>query len=186
VAQAEAEVGCSYWPKGTAASAEVSLVTADRCGRERTDGTAELAERHLSALDFGGAAAPSGLASLRLGDHFYYVRRDGKCARVPAMDNWADDFADGLVRTVHLVDGEEKIGYLDARLEEAIPPRFDWGFPFAEGRAVVCIGCRVEAPDEDGHREITGGRWGVVDRSGRAVVPIVSARDEILKRSDRP
>jgi hypothetical protein len=185
-ARAPQEVGCAYWPNATASSPDVELGSYERCGREWPDGTAEIAARHLAALDFGPDTGPQGLATLRLGQHFYYVRRDGRSARVPALDNWADDFADGRVRTVATVDGVEKVGYLDTRLEVAIPPRFDWGFPFADGRAVVCFGCRLEAPDEDGHRSVTGGLWGIIDRSGREIVPIASTRDAILKRSDRP
>ena len=101
---------------------------------------------------------------------------------MPAYDYWADDFADGLVRTVLTVDGVEKFGYLDTQLEMAIPPRFDWAFPFADGRAVVCLGCRLDAPVGDGHRPVTGGLWGAIDRSGREVVPIASSREELLKR----
>jgi hypothetical protein len=180
------EVGCAYWPNATASSPDVELGSYERCGREKADGTAEIAARHLAALDFGPDTGPQGLATLRLGQHFYYVRRDGRSARVPDLDNWADDFADGLVRTVRTVDGVEKVGYLDTRLEVAIPPRYDWGFPFADGRAVVCIGCRLDTPDDDGHRSVSGGRWGIIDPSGREIVPIASSRDEILKRGDRP
>ncbi len=59
---------------------------------------------HLAALDFAAA----GLATVRVGAHFYYFRPDGRSARVPTWDNWADDFADGLVRTVRKVGGVEK------------------------------------------------------------------------------
>jgi hypothetical protein len=164
----------------------MELQSYERCGSERADGTAEIASRHLVALDFRSDDGPEGLASIRLGEHFYLVRRDGRSARVPPFDNWADDFADGRVRSLRVVDGAEKIGYLDTRLAEAIPARFDWGFPFAGGRAVVCVGCRLEGREADGHREVVGGRWGIIDRSGREIVPVASSREEILKRSDRP
>ena len=123
---------------------------------------------------------------VRVGEHFYYFRRDGRSARVPTWDNWADDFAEGLVRTVRTVDGVEKFGYLDRELAVVIAPRFDWAFPFEGGRARVCIGCRLGPPDGDGHSEVSGGLWGYVDRAGKEVVPVKLSREELLKRADRP
>jgi hypothetical protein len=181
-AAAGEDAGCVYMPRATAAAPEPQVTTFAQCGREKGDGTAELRPAHLAALDF----AADGLASVRIGEHFYYFRRDGRSARVPTWDNWADDFSQGLVRTVRTVDGVEKIGYLDRKLKVVIAPRFDWGFPFTGGRALVCIGCHPAAPDGDGHSMVSGGLWGYVDRSGKEVVAIRFSREELLKQSARP
>ena len=58
----------------------------------------------------------------------------------------------------------------DRDFREVIGPRFSWGWPFHNGIAIACVDCSLEEPDADGHREVTGGRWGAVDRSGEAVV----------------
>lgn len=181
-AAAEPEVGCAYQPRATAGNPQPEVTFAERCGRELSDGTAEIERDHLAAMDFDR----QGLAAVRLGEHFYYLRRDGTSARVVAYDNWADDFAEGRVRTQRTVAGAEKIGYLDHELRSVVAPRYDWGFPFEGGRALVCNGCRPGAPDADGHRVVSGGLWGYIDRAGREVVPLRYSREELLKRSDRP
>ncbi len=176
------DADCLYFPRATAAAPAPQGTTFAKCGSEKDDGTAAILPEHLAALDFAAA----GLATVRVGAHFYYFRPDGRSARVPTWDNWADDFADGLVRTVRKVDGVEKFGYLDQELAVVIAPRFDWAFPFEGGRALVCIGCRPEAPDDDGHAMVTGGLWGYVDKAGREVVPVRFSREELLKQTARP
>ena len=81
---------------------------------------------------------------------FYYVGRDGHMVPVVAYDNGPDAFVEGRARTQ--VDG--KIGYIDRKLRVVIPPRYDWGFPFEHGKAVVCSGCALK-PDR---RAPAGGR----------------------------
>lgn len=180
-AAAGGDAGCVYTPRATAAVPAPEVTTFEHCGSERDDGTAEIRPEHLAALDFGA----DGLVAIRFGDHFYYFRRDGRSARVPTWDNWADDFAEGRVRTVRAVDGVEKFGYLDRELAVVIAPRFDWGFPFEGGRALVCVGCRPAAPDDDGHSMVSGGLWGYIDRTGKEVVPVRFSREELMKREDR-
>lgn len=181
-AGAAEDVGCVYYPRATAAVREPELTTFAHCGSERDDGTAEIRPEHLLTLNFDADR----LAVIRVGEHFYYFRPDGRSARVPTWDNWADDFAEGLVRTVRTVDGVEKVGYLDRQLAVVIAPRFDWGFPFEGGRALVCIGCRTAAPDDDGHAMVTGGLWGYIDKAGTEVVPVRLTREELLKQTARP
>ncbi len=176
------DAGCVYQPAATALAPEPEPTTVANCGSEKGDGTALIRPEHLAAIDFGA----DGLAVVRLGEHFYYFRPDGRSARVPTYDNWADDFAEGLVRTVRAVDGVEKVGYLDGELAVVIAPRFDWGFPFAGGRAMVCNGCRAETTDGDEHSSVVGGLWGYVDKAGKEVVPIRFSFEELLKRTDRP
>jgi hypothetical protein len=98
---------------------------------------------------------------------FYYVRRDGHMVPVVAYDNAPDAFVEGRARTP--VDG--KIGYIDRKLRVVIPPRYDWGFPFEHGKAVVCSGC-AQKPDGAELRLVEGGMWGAVDRNGREIVPL--------------
>ncbi|NEV64594.1 WG repeat-containing protein [Thiorhodococcus minor] len=82
------------------------------------------------------------------------------------LDNGPDPFAEGLVRSRRA----GRILYVDVHFREVIGPRYDWGWPFAQGRALVCRGCR---PLQDGeHSRVSGGRWGWIDRQGREVVPV--------------
>jgi hypothetical protein len=108
---------------------------------------------------------------------FYYVGRDGHMVPVVAYDNGPDVFVEGRARTK--VDG--KIGYIDDRLRVVIPPRYDWGFPFEHGKAMVCSGCAPK-PDGGEHRLVEGGRWGAVDRNGREIAPLqYRSREELPK-----
>ncbi|MEO7794275.1 MAG: WG repeat-containing protein [Thermoanaerobaculia bacterium] len=180
LAVAEPLAACAFAPR-PAATPTREITSFANCGTEKSDGTAEIAAGPFAELDF----SHDGLASIRLGEHFYYLRKDGRSARVPAWDNWADDFAEGLVRTVRGIEGAEKFGYLDRELAVVIAPLFDFAYPFEGGRALVCIGCRAGAPDGDGHSMVSGGLWGYVDRTGKAIVPVKFSREELMKQTDR-
>jgi hypothetical protein len=136
-----------------------------RCTRVDSAGQRRVKAEHLRALPFDkyGIAAVwmEGLKG------FSYVGRDGHMVPVVAYDNAPDAFVEGRARTQ--VDG--KIGYIDRRLRVVIPPRYDWGFPFERGKAVVCVGCALK-PDGGEHRLVEGGMWGAVDRNGREIVPL--------------
>jgi hypothetical protein len=144
------------------------------CTRVDAAGQRWVKAEHLRALTFD----EDGIAAVWIAGmkRFHYVGRDGHMVPVVAYDNGPDAFVEGRARTQ--VDG--RIGYIDRALRLVIPPRYDWGFPFEHGRAVVCRGCAQESHGE--HRVMGGGMWGVVDRDGREVVPLrYRARDELPK-----
>lgn len=82
------------------------------------------------------------------------------------LDNGPDPFAEGLARSPR----QGRIVYVDPQFMEIIGPRYDWGWPFAQGRALVCRGCRLLQDGE--HSRVSGGRWGWIDHRGREVVPV--------------
>jgi hypothetical protein len=96
---------------------------------------------------------------------------------VVAYDNGPDAFVEQRARTQ--VDG--KIGYIDRKLRGVIPPRYDWGFPFEHGRAVVCIGCEQKPVGRE-HWFVEGGMWGAVDRNGREIAPLQYRSGEDLPK----
>ena len=57
----------------------------------------------------------------------------------------------------------------DTGLQPAFAARFDWGFPFRNGSAEVCNGCREGTPDAGGHTDIVGGTRLRIDRRGNAL-----------------
>jgi len=133
------------------------------------DGESHITPEQLAAIDFGS----DDYASLWVDGEWYYVRPDGTSMPVIAWDNGPDPFSEGLARTRR--DG--KIGYFDESFEMVIPPKYDFGWPFEDGRARVCLGCGPEAdPDgehaADEHTAIVGGLWGYIDRDGVEVVPV--------------
>ena len=109
-----------------------------------------------------------GLATLTFpGRQWFYRRHDGTMVEMLTFDNGPDYFEEGLARA--LVDG--KIAYVDRRLRMRVRTRYDWADRFQHGRATVCIGCVSQRDASGEHSFMTGGRWGVIDRRGREVVP---------------
>jgi len=118
--------------------------------------------QHLSKMFFN-----RGLAAVNVQQQWYYVMRSGRSLAVIAFDNGADNFSEGLVRS--LVNG--KVSYFDRRLRQVIPPNHDWGWPFENDRALVCDGCKLGQPDAEGHIAVSDGDWYYINKSGRAVAP---------------
>ena len=168
---AAAMLPCSY-----RASGEPEIASHGPCASRAADGSLRIDRRHLARLHYGSG----GLAEVFVeGSGWAYVRRGGATLEVLAEDNGPDDYADGLVR----IRRGGKIGYADRSFRIAIAPRFDFAWPFAKGRALVCRGCRVEAagPGKE-HPAVAGGLWGYIDRAGREVVPVKLTREQALAR----
>lgn len=126
--------------------------------RQTAPGKLELSAATLARLPF----IADGLGVVLAAGQFYYVRRDGHYLPVIAFDNGADYFVEGRVRAV--IDG--KLGYYDTTLQPAFAARFDWGWPFEDGSARVCDGCRRGEPDSNDHVPMVGGRFFRIDRQG--------------------
>jgi hypothetical protein len=154
---------CVYAARSTKGG---ELASHAKCAEAR-DGKVTVLRAHLAQMSFG----TQGLESVLIGRQHYYVKPDGSTLPVLTYDNWADDFAEGLVRA--RVDG--RIAYYDATFRQVIAPKYDFGWPFAGGRAQVCVGCSVAAPDDDGHSVVTGGDWGYIDKAGILLAPLQPA-----------
>jgi hypothetical protein len=122
-----------------------------------------IGKRHLARMEF-----EHGLAGVLIAGQYFYVKPDGRMLAVIGYDNGPDYFAEGLTRS--RIDG--KIAYYDRHFRQMIAPRYDWGFPFENGRAEVCNGCKPQPSDAEGHSVLTGGLWGYIDKRGREVVPL--------------
>lgn len=159
------------------------LLNADRgvvpdCIQHDKTGKLILAQEYVKELDFDS----SGLAPVRSEAPPYgwmYVNRKGAVVitGVPTFDNWADDFSDGLVRTV--VD--HKYGFANRHGRIVIKPAYDWASPFDHGFAQACNHCRAMCGTPHGaveerslpggceHRFMAGGEWFKIDKKGRIV-----------------
>lgn len=162
-------VDCVYRPKIGKAGRAGSVQEYKNCGT-MVERKVVLLREHLQRLDYDKYE----LATVFVQGQFYYVKRNGSMLPVVKHDNWADDYSEGLVRSP--VDG--KIAFYDRGFRQIIAPKYDWAAPFKEGRSLVCIGCKPEMPDEEGHAAITGGVWGYTNRKGEEVVPITHTRRE--------
>ena len=114
---------------------------------------------YLKKLDFKGEE----IISVFKDNAFYYIRKDGKAMKTLTYDNGADPFSDGLARTK--ING--KIGFFNSNLEIILKPIYDFAFPFHEGKAEICTGCKEKQEGENSMLE--GGKWQKIDRNGLVI-----------------
>jgi len=169
--------GCAYLPRPIQENMYPEWESYDDCAKY-TNGELVVNPEHLKNLDFDSL----GMAAFWVGSQIFYIKKSEEYLPVVAYDNGADDYSDGLVRS--LVDG--KISYYDANFRQVIAPKYDWGWPFKSGRALVCSRCSIQASDGDEHGMVTGGRWGYIDKEGEEVIPVEYSREEIQRNNHRP
>ena len=93
----------------------------------------------------------------------YVDRQDRPVLRPFIYDNGPDFFQDGLAR--HVENG--KMGFHDEALKVVIPARYDFAFPFRDGRAQVGMDC-VQYPVGE-HSSVQCKSWESIDKAGRRV-----------------
>lgn len=104
-----------------------------------------------------------------------HVDRDGRALPVLTFDNGPDPFSHGLTRARR----NGKIGFFDREFNLVLATSYDWASEFdARGRAAVCLGC---ASDGTEMGFMVGGLWGIIDRSGQVVTPVVFTREALSK-----
>ncbi|PJZ47643.1 WG repeat-containing protein [Leptospira saintgironsiae] len=81
-------------------------------------------------------------------------------------DNGPDYFSEGLARFVE----NSKFGFFDASCNKVISANYDFAFPIQEGFSLVCNSCESESDGE--HSSIHGGKYGMIDKTGKIVIPI--------------
>lgn len=162
---------CVYLPKESSRNPTPEIMPHENCAEISAAGAPAIQREHLESADY-----VDGLAKFLVAGHWYYVRPDGSLLQVVANDNGPDSWADGRVRVLRA----GKIAYADRSFRIVIPPRYDWGWPFSGGRALVCAGCALGEPEGE-HTPLEGGLWGYIDRTGHEVVPVQLPRDEALR-----
>ncbi|MBM3748509.1 MAG: WG repeat-containing protein [Acidobacteria bacterium] len=109
---------------------------------------------------------PEGIAAVADQSGWAYIDAQGREVIRPFIfDNGPDYFHEGLARFV----AQGRFGFFDRHGKVAIPARFDFALPFAEGLAAFCAGCKEVSEGE--HKAMRGGRWGFMDRQGEVVIP---------------
>ena len=128
----------------------------DSSGRVVIDPQFEIAEE-FSAEGIAAVVDDKGWA---------YIDKTGNVLVRPFLyDNGPDPFAEGLARCI---GSDGKIGFFDEKGQIAIPAQFQAAFPFQEGFAAVCIGCREERIGDA--RVTRDGKWGYVNHQGQIVI----------------
>lgn len=138
------------------------------------NGILKINPKHMRRIDFSSDQ----IAGFFAAGQMFYVKPDGRFLPVVKFDNGPDVFSEGLVRS--LVNG--KMAYYDRQFNLVLATRFDWGWPFEHGRALVCIGCVTQAPDGEGHKLVEGGLWGYINHQGKEVIPVIYSREEVYDK----
>ncbi|MCW7494604.1 WG repeat-containing protein [Leptospira sp. 2 VSF19] len=81
-------------------------------------------------------------------------------------DNGPDYYSENLARFVE----NKKFGFFDSRCRKQISAAYDFVYPFENGLSIVCNGC--ESIPEGEHSRIVGGKYGVINKKGKVVIPI--------------
>ena len=146
---------CIYIAK-TSEQKPSNLTFQGACGEFLDEDTLVLYPKDFKALFFG----KSNLAPVYTKHGVFYVSKTGKVKRTVNFDNGSDYFKEGLVRTI----SKGKYGFMNDKLEIVIKPQFDFVYPFSDGKARFCNGCKKKSDGE--HSIMVGGKWGYVDKNG--------------------
>jgi hypothetical protein len=137
------------------------------CAKRDADGELSIRPELLAE-----APTDAGIQTIHTDGNWLFAL-DGKAVTTLTYDNGADYFQEGLARTVQ----GGKIGFVNESLEVVIAPSWDFAFPFENGKAVVCNGCRPESDGE--HTTIVGGGWGYIDIRGAVLVEPVHQKNSL-------
>jgi hypothetical protein len=154
-------VDCAFTPD----SADAPQTFPD-CALVTDAGQLRLAKGELDHMAFDD----NNLAVVQVGKLYFYVGEDGRTAPAAGVEGHAVEFHEGLAPSPRRVGDGYKIGYIDLKLNLAIPARYDGGLDFSGGRAQVCRGCSISRDGD--YAELHGGQWGCIDHTGREVVPL--------------
>jgi hypothetical protein len=172
LAMAAQETMCRY----SSNADEGSMVIADRCG-EVTEAAGlsllpEVRERLYHDAD--------GLSCVILSrDEGWLVHRDGRAARGPVIDTNCPWFEEGL--TIGLIEGRQV--YMDKGLKVVLDPGYESLRHFEGGYAQVCNGPFTREQVGEKTR-VTGGKCGMLDRSGKLVMELVHPLEEYAAFND--
>ena len=132
-------------------------------GYKDARGKEVMSPQFIIAQDF----SPQGIAAVVDERGWAYIDTRGKVVIRPFIfDNGPDYFREGLARFTD----NNKFGFFDEKGRVVIKPQFDFAYPFSEGLAAVCNGCKEELEGE--HRVIKEGKWGYVGKKGKVVIPL--------------
>lgn len=164
---------CAYLPKKTVGY-DSEFSSQGECGVFRDEDSLIVYPEHFKNLNFG----ESNITTIYSSGRVFYVAKSGKVVHSFLFDNGADYFKEGLSRMIV----KKKIGFVNEKLETIIEPKFDFAYPFDDGKSMVCQGCKEVKESNGEHTMIVGGKWGVIDKKGETVLPLEYTQKEIYKK----
>jgi len=96
----------------------------------------------------------------------YYVLANGQNRPTLSLDNGCDDFAEGLARTP--VAG--RIGFMNESLTIVVEPKYEWAFPFDQGKARVCN--QISWVQDGESKSMASGSCGSINKTGELNSPL--------------
>jgi hypothetical protein len=142
-------------------SALVSFEENGKFGYRDRHGIVVIQPRYDLAQEF----LAGGIAAVVDGSGWAYINIKGEVVVRPFLfDNGPDPFREGLAR----FKVGAKLGFFDDAGRIAIRPQFDFAFPFSEGLAAFCAGCRERREGE--HARMEGGKWGFINKKGNFII----------------
>jgi len=164
-------INCAYIPHETESNKYPELTQYDNCAQLDINKKITINKAHLDQIWFN----TNSLAQIRVHDGIYYLNTQGKMIKSYIFDNGADYFQEGLSRFVL----NNKIGFINEKLEIVIQPKYDFAYPFENGASKVCSGCSLTKVGE--HKEVRGGQWGLIDKTGKILKKISYKFDDLTK-----
>lgn len=117
----------------------------------------------------------NGIAAVADSSGWAYIDKLGNILIRPYIfDNGPDYFSEGLARFVD----KKKFGFFDESGMIIITAQWDFAYPFQDGKAAVCNGCKIRTENE--HSSVTGGEWGYINKTGKVIVPIGSVKADSI------
>ncbi len=102
-----------------------------------------------------------------------YKNASGNVVVKPKYTSVNNRFHEGMASVA--IDG--KIGFINDKGVEIVPPKYDGVDEFADGLALVNLGGKW--PEDPNAPNVQGGKWGYIDKTGKEVIPLIY--DEIRK-----
>jgi len=167
---------CTYYNKPSKKYPYGDMLHFKDCGEVIGD-ELHLKKKHLSNMSFKkGEESDYGLSTVYSTQGTFYISKIGKSIKMYFYDMGADYFVEGLARYI----SNEKIGFVNPKLDIVIPAKYDYATSFKNGLALVSNGCHQERDKYDSeHSHIVGGLWGAIDKNGKVIIAIEHSRSEV-------
>jgi WG containing repeat len=138
-----------------------------KVGFINTKGEVVIPFQYTISTLYGGAKCINGMIPVRNSAGKYgYIDKSNKLI-VPFLYEVQQNFSDGLAMAKRVYNG--KVSYLNTKGETVIAEKYDNGTLFIDGLAYINIG----AKEKSLYGGLEGGKWGVIDKTGKEIIPIV-------------
>jgi len=149
-------LGCTFPNKD-----ELSYI--ESCASQNKYGKLKIKSDVLKKIQFDKNQLAGGSISSK---GCYWLKQTGEMKKTYCYDNGSDYFTEGLSR---YLDDRGRFGYMNEKLKVKIPAQFTFAFPFENGTAKICMGCKFVKSNSSEHTSVTGGVWKIINKSGRTL-----------------